>query len=97
MRYSALILTSLLAGCISTTDSKAPLSAVRSTPMGPNQFMVSCVDSPSYCAREATKLCPQGFDVSSSVTNPADYGRMTMTIKCEPAPTPAVGEKPWYQ
>lgn len=73
-----------LAACVnvSTTDSKAPLSAVRSNPMGPGQYMVSCVDSPTYCANEANKLCPRGFDVSSNVTNAADYGRMTMIIKC---------------
>jgi hypothetical protein len=45
-----------------------------------------CVDSPSYCAHEANKLCPQGFDVTSNVTNAADYGRMTMTIKCHTPP-----------
>jgi hypothetical protein len=72
----------LLSACISTNDSSAFLSTVRSTPMGPSQFMVACVDSPMYCAAEANKLCPQGFDVKSNVTNPADYGRMTMIIKC---------------
>lgn len=77
-----LIVAFLLAACVSTTDSKAFLSTVRSTPMGPSQYMVSCVDSPVYCANESNKLCPQGFDVVSNVTNPADYGRMTMIIKC---------------
>jgi hypothetical protein len=84
----AALATSLaLAACvnISTTDSKAPLSAVRSSAMGPGQYMVSCVDSPTYCANEANKLCPRGFDVASNVTNAADYGRMTMTIKCHAA------------
>jgi hypothetical protein len=78
----ALVIAGLLGGCVSTTDSGAFLSAVRSTPMGPSQFMVTCVDSPMYCANESNKLCPNGFDVKSNVTNPADYGRMTMIIKC---------------
>lgn len=71
-----------LSGCVSTTDSSAFLSTVRSNPMGPSQYMVSCVDSPKYCANESNKLCPDGFDVNSNVVNPADYGRMTMIIKC---------------
>ena len=80
---SAFLMATLLAGCVSTTDSKAYFSTVRSTAMGPGQFMVSCVDSPSYCANESNKLCPNGFDVKSNVTNPADHGRMTMIIKCD--------------
>lgn len=86
MRYfnfiSGFVISVALAGCVSTTDSSAFLSTVRSSPMGPNQYMVSCVDSPSYCANESNKLCPKGFDVTSNVVNPADYGRMTMIIKC---------------
>jgi hypothetical protein len=86
MNYPAITLciiaTCLLNACVSMTDSKAPFSAVRSTPMGPSQYMVTCVDSPMYCANESNKLCPQGFDVVSNVTNPADYGRMTMIVKC---------------
>ena len=77
-----LLIAAFLVGCVSTTDSKAFLSTVRSTPMGPGQYMVSCVDSPIYCANESNKLCPDGFDVKSNVTNPADHGRMTMIIKC---------------
>lgn len=82
--FSYFLLASLLAlaGCVSKTDSKAFLSTVRSEPMGPNQYMVACVDSPKYCAQEANKLCPKGFDVTSNVVNEADYGRMTMIIKC---------------
>jgi len=71
-----------LGGCVSTNDPNAPLSAVRVYPMGPSQYMVTCVDSPGYCAQQANRSCPQGFDVTSNTTNPADYGRMTMTIKC---------------
>jgi hypothetical protein len=80
---STLTLLSLLGGCISTDDPSAPLSAVRVYPMGPSQFMVTCVDSPGYCANQATRLCPQGFDVTSNTTNPRDYGRMTMIIRCK--------------
>jgi len=81
-RAAVVFLVSALSGCVSTTDSGAYFSAVRSKAMGPGQFMVTCVDSPMYCANEANKLCPAGFDVVSNVTNPADYGRMTMIIKC---------------
>ena len=76
---AALISAASLAGC---ADSDAFFSPVRNYPMGHKQYMVTCVDSPGYCAREANKLCPQGFDVTSNVTNEADYGRMTMTINC---------------
>lgn len=71
-----------MAGCVSTTDPDAFLSTIRSNPMGPNQYMVSCVDSPKYCANESNRLCPKGFDVVSNVVNEADFGRMTMIIKC---------------
>ena len=76
------MLLAVLAGCVSTTNSSALFSTVRAEPMGPSQWMVSCVDSPRYCARESNKLCPAGFDVISNVTNEADYGRMTMIIRC---------------
>ena len=79
---AAAIFLTLLPNCVSTTDSSALFSTIRSEPMGHSQWMVSCVDSPKYCARESNKLCPDGFDVISNVTNEADYGRMTMIIKC---------------
>lgn len=75
----------LLTACmVSSDDPDAAFSRVRVSPMGPSQFMVSCVDSPQICAREANRLCPAAYDVVSNTTNPADYGRMTMIIKCQP-------------
>lgn len=71
-----------LTACVSTTDPTAMLSAVRVEPLGQGQFMVSCVDSPKYCAQQAVKACPGQFDVVSNTTNAADYGRMTMIIRC---------------
>ena len=68
-------------GC-NITSPNFPFSSVGLYPMGPSQYMVTCVDSPKYCADRATKICPQGFDVASNTTNPADHGRMTMIIKC---------------
>lgn len=85
MRLAILFPLIVAAGCISSTDPNAPLSRVRVSPMGPGQYMVSCVDSPQHCATQAVRLCPQGFDVTSNTANPADYGRMTMIIKCSPA------------
>jgi hypothetical protein len=82
MSLRLLILMSVsLSACVSSTDPTATFSRVRSSPMGPSQFMVSCVDSPQYCAGEANRLCPIGFDVVSNVANPGDFGRMTMIIK----------------
>jgi hypothetical protein len=81
IRPIALAFCATLAGCAST-DPNATFSAVRVYPMGPDQFMITCVDSPGYCANQAARSCPAGFDVTSNVTNPADYGRMTMTVKC---------------
>jgi hypothetical protein len=51
--------------------------------------MISCVDSPQICAHEATELCPAAMDIVSNTTNPGDFGRMTMIIKCKPNPTAA--------
>lgn len=82
LTISGLVTVLLLAGCVSTSDPNALLSTVRVNPMGPGQWMVSCVDSPQYCANQANASCPKGFDVTSNVTNPADYGRMTMIVKC---------------
>lgn len=70
----------VLSGC--TDDPNAMLSTVRVEALGPDQFMISCVDSPRYCAEQAVKACPGKFDVISNTTNPADYGRMTMIIRC---------------
>jgi hypothetical protein len=78
-RFAALAALLTLASC---NDSGAFLSNVRSTGMGPGQYMVACVDSPMNCARESNRLCPAGFDVTSNTTNAADYGRMTMIIRC---------------
>lgn len=83
MRYLIAVLALVLNGCIvSSDDPDARFSRVRVTPMGPSQFMVSCVDSPQICAEEANRLCPAAYDVVSNVTNPAQHGRMTMIIKC---------------
>lgn len=80
--FAIIAVLSLLTGCVSTNDPNAPLSTVRVNAMGPNQWMISCIDSAQYCAEQANKHCPNGFDVVSHVTNAADYGRMTMIIKC---------------
>lgn len=91
IRLSAAVVLALSqSGCVSATDSSATFSTVRSTPMGPSQYMVSCVDSPRYCAQESNKLCPSGFDVVNNVVNPADYGRMTMVVKCHQAAVESV-------
>lgn len=74
--------TLLLAGCVSTDDPNAPLSAVRVYEMAQDQYMITCVDSPGYCAEQAQRSCPAGFDVDSNTTNPRDFGRMTMIIRC---------------
>jgi hypothetical protein len=76
-----LIAALMLGGCVSA-DPDAMFSTVRAHPMGPDQFMITCVDSPRYCAEQAPKSCPSGFDVVSNSSNPADHGRMTMIIKC---------------
>lgn len=82
MRISYLVLPFFILGCVSTDDPDATLSAVRAYEMAGGQVMVTCVDSPRYCAEQATRSCPTGFDVISNTTNPADYGRMTMIIRC---------------
>ena len=84
MRLAAiLVITAVLAGCAPIPeDPNAPFSVVRTYPLGPGQFMVTCVDSPSYCARQATADCPNGFDVVSNTNNPADYGRTMLIVRC---------------
>jgi hypothetical protein len=82
-RLAPAVAALLLTSC--AVNSKSFLSPVRSYAMGPSQFMVTCVDSPRYCADESTKLCPSGFDVKSNTVNPSDHGRMTMIIKCSKA------------
>lgn len=74
--------TLLLAACVSTTDPNATFSTIRSYPMGPGQFMVTCLESPSYCAHQANADCPSGFDVVSNTTESGDMPRMTMVVKC---------------
>lgn len=80
MRRLAIVLA--LTGCVGS-DPNAFLSTVRVERLGPDQFMISCVDSPRFCAEQAVKACPGSFDVISNTTNAADYGRMTMIIRCK--------------
>jgi hypothetical protein len=74
----------LIAGCDNQwgNDPQAPFSPVRVMPLGPGQYMVTCVDSPLYCGSQANRSCPAGFDVTSNTTNAADFGRMTMIVRC---------------
>lgn len=69
-----------LTACMADPD--AVLSPVRVHTLGPGHFMVTCVDGAHYCAEQARKQCPSGMDVESNTTNAADYGRMTMIIRC---------------
>lgn len=78
-----LVTLALLAGCVSTNDPNATFSAVRAYPMGSDQVMITCVDSPKYCAEQAARSCPTGLDVVSNTANPADHGRMTMIVRCK--------------
>lgn len=71
-----------LLGCVSTSDPNAPLSTVRAYDLGAGQHMITCVDSPRYCAEQVRRTCPAGSEVVSNTTNPADHGRMTMIIRC---------------
>jgi S1-C subfamily serine protease len=72
-------------GC---ADPDALFSPVRVYPMGTGQYMVTCVDSVGFCTGQSAKLCPAGYHVSSSATNPMDFGRMTMVIQCAAASPP---------
>lgn len=78
---TALLLAVSVSGCVSTTDPNAPFSTVRVQQLGTNQYMVSCVDSQAYCAAQANTLCAD-YDVVNFSNNPADFGRMTMIIRC---------------
>ena len=71
-----------LFGCVSTNDPNAFFSTVRVYPMGPGQYMITCVDSPGYCANQANRLCPVDLNVVSNTANPWDHGRMTMVVQC---------------
>lgn len=82
LRFLGIAACASLAACVSASDPNAFLSAVRAHDMGNGQFMITCVDSPRYCAEQAPRSCPGGFDVVSNSSNPADYGRMTMIIRC---------------
>jgi hypothetical protein len=62
-------------------DPNATFSPVRVAPMGPEQYMINCVDSPRYYAQQANRVCPAAYDVVSNV-NSADFGRMTMIVRC---------------
>lgn len=82
-RFLTLIAATYLTGCaVTMADPNATFSAVRVYPMGPSQYMITCVDSPSYCTTQAVKQCAQGFDVVNTSTNSGDYNRMTMIVKC---------------
>lgn len=69
----------LLASC---ADPGATFSTVRVYPMGDNRYTITCVDSVGYCASQAAKQCPRGYENTSNSNNPRDYGRTTWIIRC---------------
>lgn len=78
-----LVLALFVAGCV-PADPDAALSTVRVYPVGPDQFMITCVDGSKNCAAQLPKVCPKGSEVTSMTANPADYGRVTMMVNCKP-------------
>jgi hypothetical protein len=83
-RIAMCLLPTLLGGCAATswTDPDLALSRVKVTQIAPDEYRVSCVDSPKFCDDPAKRSCPDGFDVLQSSVEPADYGRTTLLIKC---------------
>ncbi|MFT5426887.1 MAG: hypothetical protein ACI9ZT_001834 [Gammaproteobacteria bacterium] len=59
------------------------ISKVKTTTIGPSQYEVTCVESPSYCAEEFKRLCPKGFNVDGYFRNEYDHGQITARIVCK--------------
>jgi hypothetical protein len=90
VRFGVGLLPTLLAGCAATswTDPDLALSRVKVAQIGPDEYRVSCVDSPKFCDDPAKRSCPNGFDVLQRSVEPADYGRTTLIIKCQTGGAP---------
>jgi hypothetical protein len=84
MQMRQILMVGLLAGCV-PADPTAGFSSARIYPVGPDQFMVTCVDGSRNCAAQLPKICPKGSDVTSMTANPADFGRITMMVNCRKA------------
>jgi len=65
------------------TDSGDVVTKVKSVSIGPSQYEVTCFESPTYCAEEFRKLCPNGFSVGGYFINEFDHGQITAIINCE--------------
>jgi hypothetical protein len=72
----------VLAGCATNWNDPAALERTRVQPLGPNEYLVFCSDSPRFCDEPAKQSCPNGFDVTHRSVDPAAYGRTTLRIKC---------------
>ena len=75
MRYAkqtlnCAVVSLLLSGCASSSDPNAAGPRVRSMQMGSSQYMVSCANDTSFCAKRADRLCPQGFETLNNVFKP---------------------------
>lgn len=75
-------IAAISSGCI-TNDSSGTFARARSRQTSPTGFIITCVDGQRFCLDEAERVCPGGYDIASNTTNPQDYGRITMIIKCE--------------
>lgn len=71
-----------LAGCATNWNDPAALERTRVQPLGPNEYRISCSDSPSFCDAPAKQSCPNGYEVTGRSVDPSAYGRTTLHIKC---------------
>ncbi len=75
----AMILTGLVHANQESTESS---SKVRSNQEGPSQFLVTCFESPQFCAEEFKRLCPDGHRVEGYFIDEFDHGQITARISC---------------
>ena len=58
-------------------------SKVQSRQLETSKYEVTCFESPSYCAEEFVRLCPNGYKVDGYYTNAYDHGQITAIIACK--------------
>ena len=67
---------------ITAQEVREPDSKVQTRQEGPAQFLVTCFESPQYCAEEFKQLCTDGHRVLGYFRNEFDHGQITARIAC---------------
>jgi thioredoxin-related protein len=66
----------------SAEDDTNQVNNVQTKKEGPSQYLVTCFESPQFCAEEFKRVCPDGHRVEGYFRNEYDHGQINARISC---------------